>query len=616
MSYLRNLLVAGVGVVITILLSGCLEPEAVAPTEINRYQQHLAQQGKQNTRVDDGKDGLLKPAKTVGVPNVKIAPDPLTGKPRIDLSLDDIIIRTLANSSDIRVVSFDPEISREQANQAAAEFDVAAFAGISHEDARQQVDSLYQSTMESNKTTMYAGLKQKTVTGAQQSVAWQQTRSWDDALTSDGSGGYESAHRFLPLWEDTFTYQITQPLLRDAGPEFNLGKLHLAQYNEKISREKFRQKVEDTITQATTLYWTLVQARGELVIAQNLLDNTQFTYDRLKGRKDLDATKVHLKQVEAALETRKVALIRARKNILDTQDKLARLMSDSQINLLTEYEILPLTAPCTDLVQLDVADQLLTGLRHNPVLEQARLAIESAQVEVRMAENQALPKLDAIGSAGTQGLRSDSKEATAVAVGATHANYSFGLQLEYPLGNRERLAALAEKKYSKLKTIADMQSTVDQVSQVIKENIRQVQVTYEEIAADRSAVAASKAQLEALEDTERIRGQLSPEALQVKLQAQESLANAERVELQAIVTYNSALAELSRITGTTMDTHQVKLALPPILLEKPWPTGLTTQQASPAMEEVEQPQPADPGYGQVPTSKNATSNPANTTMEH
>jgi hypothetical protein len=68
--------------------------------------------------------------------------------------------------------------------------------------------------------------------------------------------------------------------------------------------------------------------------------------------------------------------------------------------------------------------------------------------------------------------------------------------------------------------------------------------------------------LQALEDSEPIREQMTPEILLVKLQAQESLANAQRAEIRSIADFNISLAQLARTLGTVLELHQVKTSLP------------------------------------------------------
>ena len=65
-----------------------------------------------------------------------------------------------------------------------------------------------------------------------------------------------------------------------------------------------------------------------------------------------------------------------------------------------------------------------------------------------------------------------------------------------------------------------------------------------------------------MQQSEIIRERLTPEFLLLKLQAQEFLANAQLAETRAIADYNIAIAELSRLTGTTLELHMVEPIVP------------------------------------------------------
>ena len=67
--------------------------------------------------------------------------------------------------------------------------------------------------------------------------------------------------------------------------------------------------------------------------------------------------------------------------------------------------------------------------------------------------------------------------------------------------------------------------------------------------------------LQAVEDTETIRKELTPEFLLVKLQAQETLSNAQRAEIKAITDYNTSLVRLAQSMGTVLDMRYVRKAL-------------------------------------------------------
>jgi outer membrane protein TolC len=251
------------------------------------------------------------------------------------------------------------------------------------------------------------------------------------------------------------------------------------------------------------------------------------------------------------------------------QDNLARLLADAQINVLSEYEIVPISEPNSELADIEPDERLAEALEGNPTLEQSRLAIEVADIVVRVAKKQKLPQLNLTASAALQGLDDSPGDAHDRLFTGHYFGWSAGLFMEYPLGNRQREAELRRGKLERVQAITELQKLSDQVALQLRERIRQVNTTYRQWKIQQKAVEAAKKELQALEDTELIRGQLTPEFLSVKLSAQASLADAERGELQAITDYNIALIELARTTGTVLELHPVPNALSTIAGEMP-----------------------------------------------
>ena len=536
-------------------LSGCLSLPAVPSSLLMRYQEAMVNRPRAGRVGTEGLD-LLKPAATKHLPplDVKFIEDPETHEALravIELSLDEAVRRALVNSLDIAVVSFDPAISREQMLEAAAEFDVVFFADFTYASDNEQVATTFEAG-ESKTRTWEAGLTQKTVTGATWAASWTMTRTWDNSAFST------LAKRYEPM----LLLEVSQPLLRDAWGQFNLANLRLARINHQITVAQFRQKVENVITEVIGTYWVLVQARREVQIQEDLLSETNNTLRRVEARGDLDATAVQIRQAEAAAADRSARVIRAQKLAQDVQDALGRLMADEQLNLLSGYEIVPTTEPIDQLVQLDETDQLLSALQFNPLLEQAREGIAAADIRVRVAKNQRLPRLDLTASGSFVGLSANANEAHENMGSLDYASYRIGIRLEYPLGNRVLRSRLRRAKLSRLQAIADLQNTADLIAQQVRERIRQVRSTHREFQAHRKAAQAAREQLTALKDVEELRGRLTPEFLQVKLAAQESIAASESAEMQALISHNTALVELARATGTVLELNRVKVAIP------------------------------------------------------
>jgi len=534
--------------------------KADEPGDLTSYQQTLAEQGPQERADTEGRDtlkplGLLKPApgREDTMPYIEIVTDPNTGKRSVSLTIEQAVARTLANSPEIRVVSFDPSIAKQDITKAASEFDITAFGRMNYEDEDNPPNSIFQPG-ESDVRTWESGIKQKGVTGSEWSLSYAFTRSWDD-LTG----------RTLPTrYEPILGFQIKQPLFRDAWQEVSLAGVNIARLNYRIALLGFREKAEDTAAQVISGYWRLLQARRNFEIHQELLNRTLETLKKVEGRKEIDATDVQIKQTEASAKAREATLLQAQKGIIDAQDTLVRLMTDAQLNMLDEFQIIPASAASLEAEKLNPSEIMEVAIQKNPAIQRARTETEIADINIRVAENQHMPRLDLVASARTQALARDRNVAQDRLETGEYDSYAIGLSLEYPLGNRQRHAELLKRRLERRRAVSALQNLADQVAILAKEGIRRIETNHSEIQVQKDAAEAARIHLQALEDSEPVRERLTPEFLLVKLQAQEALANAQQAEIRAIVDFNISLAQLAQISGTVLELHQVSSSLPAV----------------------------------------------------
>ena len=540
-------------IVLIAQLAGCVSDEVDEQGALASYQQALSDKGPQ-VRADPLQSlALLKPIPTPDdiLEEVEIVIDPNTGRKIIALTIEQAIVRALANSPEIRVVSFDPSIAKQDITKAAAEFDVTAFGRVNYEQDDNPINSIFQAG-QSDVRLLESGIKQKGVTGSEWSLSYALTRSWDDLAT-----------RSLPTrYEPILAFQVRQPLLRDAWKQTNLAGVNIARLNHDIAVLGFRQKAEDVSKQVISAYWRLLQARRDFEILQKLLERTLETLTKVLGRQEIDATDVQIKQMEASSKSREAILLQASRAVIDAQDVLLRLMADPKVSLLDELEIIPQTAPAVKTNELEQAKILGRAINKNPVMQQARVAIAVADINIRVAENQEMSRLDLIASSRLQGISHSQGPAQDNFNRGDYVSYAVGLSLEFPLGNRQREAELLRRRLERRKAVSTLQNLADQVAVQAKERIRLVETNLAEIQIQADAAEAARIHLQAVEDSEPVRERLTPEFLLVKLQAQASLADAQRAEIKAIAEFNISMAELAQTMGTVLELRQVSTALP------------------------------------------------------
>ncbi len=537
------------------LFFGCIPENLHRNDSLSSYQKKLTKyeirQGIDSSDPNLSLD-IIKPVSSneTALPKINITIDPNTGQKTAALSLDDVIQRTLANSPEIRVVSFDPSISIFEITKAASKFDITAFGDINYEDNDNPENSIYQSG-QSYSWTNDAGIKQKLITGADWSITYAFTRNWDDL----------SGRTYSTRYEPILSFQLRQPLLRDAWQNLNLSGVDIAKLNYLIAMLTFRQKAEDITAKVISSYWQLVQAQQNVDIYKELLKKTEDTLAKVLGRREIDASEVQIQQAQAYVKARQAALIQAQKLVLDQQDIIIRLISDSQLNLLEEIKIIPASQPSLEKKELEINKLLETTIQNNPVIQQARVGINIADINIRIAKNQKMPRLDLVTSFRTQSLDDGPENAFWDMYRTDYVSYGIGLSLEYPLGNRNRNAELMQRRLTRRKAVVTLENITDQAAQLTKEVARRVETNYIEIEKQKAASEAARLHLEVLEDSEVIRDKLTPEFMLLILQAQEFLANSKIAEIRAVTDYNIAIAELSRITGTILELRLIETKL-------------------------------------------------------
>jgi outer membrane protein TolC len=512
---------------------------------ITTYQSKLVSEGPQLRAGTEGLDPII-PVQDSRLPVLE-ATRASSGRTRINLNLEDAVLRAMANSPEISVVSFDPSIAKEDIVDAVSEFDVTVFGELGYDKNDFPSNDIFESG-QSDSRLWEAGIKQKGVTGAEWRLAYAFTRSFDDSVT----------RRFRTSHEPAIVFELKQPLLRDAWQNINLAGVNVAKLNYRIALAGFHQEAEDVTTRVISLYWTLVQARRDVEIQQNLLDKTTETLRKVEDRKNIDATVGDIKQAEASVKSREAALLEAQKRLFDVQDGLVRLLADRQMNLIDDLEIIPTTAPGTGASDFDQSELLKVALENNPEVLGARLKIEVADINVRVARRQKMPRLDIVASAQLEGLDDSRGDAHEMIYDRDFSSYSLGLTFEYPLGNREKEAEFRRRKLERSRALSTLQNVSDRIATLVKNRIRSAEIAHKEIQIQKDAVDAARIYLQALEDIETIRTKLTPEFLLAKIQAQDSLANAQRAEIGAIVNFNISLTRLAQATGKVLDIGYIK----------------------------------------------------------
>ena len=141
-------------------------------------------------------------------------------------------------------------------------------------------------------------------------------------------------------------------------------------------------------------------------------------------------------------------------------------------------------------------------------------------------------------------------------------DYAAGLKFEIPMGNRQAESVYRRRQLERRQAVTQMLKIAQQVILDVKTQLREILTSYREIQAREAARISAGEELNAIIIQEAVQ-RLSPEFLQLKLDSQQRLANAELDELNALVNYNLAIMRLEQAKGTLLEYNRIAIDKPP-----------------------------------------------------
>jgi outer membrane protein len=473
---------------------------------------------------------------------------------QVRLSLQDSISRALANNFRIKTEGYGPAISAMDILSAEAVFDAVYFLDANWEktdrpglgDATNVITSGYAAS-KGDQRTMTTGLRKAMPTGAILTGAYNLSRVNNSQL---------DLANIDPIYSDSFLVELRQPILRGFGIDVNRAGIDAAKNNQKISKYQYRRTVRDVLFDVEQAYWRLVQARRNVVIQKTLVDQTEETYKYLKQREDYDVYSVQITRVRALLGTRIAEYIQIKNSVKDAEDQLKTLLNDPELNLGEDIEIIPTDFPTLGPLVLDRVSEVQAALECRSELHEAKLRIENARINVAVTKNQALPRFDMIFRYTLNGLSDNAGNAFDQMSTSDFQDYFIGINFEYPIGNRGPRAEQKKAILQRDQAIAALKQVIENVILEVDVAVRNLQTAYYQVPPSTEAVQAAQKNVEAI--IARMT-KLSPEYLDVQLNAQSTMADARRALLNALVNYNIAIVQLERAKDTILNYDNVSI---------------------------------------------------------
>ncbi len=469
-------------------------------------------------------------------------PPPVPPSGVMALSLRDSIALALKNNLDIQVEGFNPQVRDQALVAEKAVFDPSAFLELTRSDNRAPSTSSFFSGGRalSDLWDYNAGLRQKLPTGGTYELRFN-----NEYLNAHSSSGFSSR----------FGLTLTQPLLKNFGLEANETNIRIATNNQGISREQLRLRVSNVVTQVKSGYFDLIFARENLRVQQRSLQLARDLVALNKARVRAGvAAPVEVTQAEAQEAARVQDVILAEKAVRDAEDNL-KVILNLPVSGGWDQQIQPTDSPNFEVKPINAEEAIRTALEDRYEYRSAKLDLANKELAVRLTRNQLLPDLSFTGSVFANGsgnlYGSDISE-----MGSSHfVSYSAGVILTVPLGNRAAQSSYIQAKLNLDQARTSLKNLELQITQQVRQAIRQVEANAKRIDANRAARVLAEEQLR----VEQRRLEAGVTTTFNVLSFQRDLAAAQASEIQAITDYNKSLANLDNVMGTVLERNRIEM---------------------------------------------------------
>jgi len=487
---------------------------------------------------------------------------------RLRLTLEDAIRLTLLNNTEVKLNQLQYEGIKYSVLRAYQPFDPLLFSTFNATRATTPTTSQLEGapTLSNLSQTSFLSFTRLFETGTRGTVSFNGSRQSTNSIFS----------LFNPSLATGLNFSLAQPLLRNRGFFPNRAPIVIAQRDVKRSRADFEASVNDSIFRAVDQYWAVIQTRENLKVLQNSLGLAEAFYNRNKRELELGALPpLDIYRSESQVATRRVAVIQAEYNLKQLEDALRRTVGadlDPTVSPL-DLDLVEPPEPGDDLLAIDSTDALARAMQKRPELESVRQQLANADTSIKLAHHALQPELNLQGfysSSGRGGNELDPSVMPPIVINPgglgdalrqllrfDFPTYGFNVQLRLPVKDRAVQADLGTALVAKRRNLYQLRSLEQAITLEVRNAVHQLEQSKLTMSAARISRDLAQKSLEA----EQRKYELGTQQLFFVLDAQNQLAQAELVLVQAQLGYQRAVAAVRTATGELLEQHRVQIAL-------------------------------------------------------
>ena len=483
-------------------------------------------------------------------PSSPVTPRAIRG-PEIRITIQEAVSLALARNFDITIEAHNPRIREAELKREKSVFDPALVGNArSNSTKTDTVSGFFNSGPTISKQREFSGgLEQRIITGAQYSLLFRDLRE----TSNNRFRGFD------PSIGTRLTFTITQPLLKNFGLDANKANIRIATANLDQSIHAYRGKVIDVVNSVEQAYWDLTFAIANLSFRKKSLELAKDLLRRNKIRVQVGSlAPIEILEAEATVALREETLIVAEREVKDREDALKKLLNITSDIPSWSIQLVPGDKPVFRMVRLNEMSLTMKALQMRTDLKSARLEVNKGEIDIKRTKRNLLPTLDANGSFASDAIDNNRTNSLNRLSGAKGYIVEGGVCLRIPIGNRQAQADLEKAKLRTRQARVQFSQLEQSVMEEVRRAARRVRTDMKRVEVTRIARKLAEERLDAQEKKFQVGLSTSRDVLE----DQESLANALTNEVQAHVDYQKSLANLDRVTHSTLQRFRIQLADP------------------------------------------------------
>jgi outer membrane protein len=349
---------------------------------------------------------------------------------------------------------------------------------------------------------------------------------------------------------------LDQPLLKNFWIDNNRLQIKLSKANLKISEQSLSLQIMQTVTAVMTNYYSLLYARGNVdaqATAYKLAE--QLVAENVKRVEVGALAPLDEKQSESQAAASLAALQAAQQALVVQENQFKSLLTDNYAEW-TQITPIPSEQLLAVPQELNLQESWRLAVTQRPELIQLKLGIEKQNVTLKFQFNQIFPQLDVTGSYGRNAFNDTLGSTLSDLRAGSSSFYSYGAFVTIPLGGN--LAARSTYKSGKatLKQILlQFKEEEQNIVLAVDNDVGQVRSSLQQVNATRDARIYAEDALAA----ERKKLENGKSTSFVVLQLISNLTTARVSEIQALATYNNAVAQLALDEGDTLNVNHIEV---------------------------------------------------------